>query len=84
MILILASNTDPNGAEFRQLMDHLAGLPGIKSRVHTERGAETTLTEIYLIGNTQAAGNRGHAEPALRGARGARIGGIPHPRAAPG
>lgn len=53
MILILASNTDQQGAEFRQLMGHLAGLPGIQSRVHTERGTEQTLTEIYLIGNTQ-------------------------------
>jgi 3-deoxy-7-phosphoheptulonate synthase len=53
MILILSSNTDQNGADFRQLTNHLAGLPGIKTRVHTEKGAEQTLTEIYLIGNTQ-------------------------------
>lgn len=53
MILILSSNTDQQGAEFRQLMRHLAGLPGIDTRVHTERGVEQTLTEIYLIGNTK-------------------------------
>lgn len=53
MILILSSNTDQQSPEFRQLMGHLAGLQGIKTRVHTERGAEQTLTEIYLIGSTQ-------------------------------
>ncbi len=53
MILILSSNTDQESPEFRQLMGHLAGLQGIKTRVHTERGAEQTLTEIYLIGSTQ-------------------------------
>lgn len=54
MILILSSGVDQQGAEFRQLMTHLSGLSGIQSRVHTERGSEKTLTEIYLIGNTQA------------------------------
>ena len=34
-------------------MAYLAALPGIQARVHTERGAEQALTEIYLIGNTQ-------------------------------
>ena len=53
MILILSSNTDQQGAEFKQLMGHLAGLQGIKTRVHTERGTEQTLTEIYLVGNTK-------------------------------
>jgi len=54
MILILSTNTDQQGAEFQQLMGHLAGMQGIRTRVHTERGAEQTLTEIYLIGNTKA------------------------------
>src|SRR4030067_1819017 len=49
MILILSSNTDQQGADYRQLMDHLARLPGISTRVHVERGAEQKLTEIYLI-----------------------------------
>jgi len=53
MILILSSNTDQQGAEFKQLMDHLAGLQGIRTRVHNEHGTEQTLTEIYLIGNTK-------------------------------
>ena len=54
MILILASNTDQQGAAYKQLTNFLAGLEGIKTRVHTEHGAEKTLTEIYLIGNTKA------------------------------
>lgn len=54
MILILSSNADPDDAEYRQLAARLAGLPGISTRVHVERGAEQTLTEIYLIGNTKA------------------------------
>ncbi|MDR0480296.1 MAG: 3-deoxy-7-phosphoheptulonate synthase [Gallionellaceae bacterium] len=54
MILILASKTDQNSAEFRQLMNQLDGLHGIKSRIHTEKGAEQSLTEIYLIGNTKS------------------------------
>ena len=33
MILILSSDTDQQGADFRQLMDRLAALPGIKARV---------------------------------------------------
>ena len=54
MILILGADTGPDSAEFKQLMGHLAGLPGIQARVHTERGAEQVLTEIYLVGNTKA------------------------------
>ncbi len=54
MILILSSNTDQQGTNYRQLMDHLGRLPGISTRVHVERGSEQTLTEIYLIGNTKA------------------------------
>ncbi|TXT24879.1 MAG: 3-deoxy-7-phosphoheptulonate synthase [Gallionellaceae bacterium] len=54
MILILSPNSDPQGGEYRQLTAHLAGLQGIRTRVHTERGTEQTLTEIYLIGDTKA------------------------------
>ena len=54
MILILDANTQTESAEYRQLMTHLAGLQGVQARVHIEHGAEQTLTEIYLIGNTKA------------------------------
>ncbi len=54
MILILEPNTDQQGAPYRQLMDYLACLPNIRSRVHQEVGTLQTLTEIYLIGDTAA------------------------------
>ncbi len=54
MILILSANTDPHSADYQQLMAHLAALPDIQTRVHIERGAQRTLTEIYLIGSTMA------------------------------
>lgn len=54
MILILASNTGPHSPEYHQLIERIGALPGISHRIHTERGEEQTLTEIYLIGNTAA------------------------------
>jgi 3-deoxy-7-phosphoheptulonate synthase len=54
MILILSPNIDPNGERYRQLMAHLSRLHDISVRVHREHGAEQTLTEIYLIGNTSS------------------------------
>ncbi len=54
MILILVPNTLPESSEYKQLMAYLANLPGITTRVHTEVGAEKTLTELYLIGNTKS------------------------------
>ncbi len=54
MILILVPNTRSDSPEYKQLLAHLANLPGISTRVHTEVGAEQTLTELYLIGNTKA------------------------------
>ena len=52
MILILSPDTQPDSAEYRHLLDHLAQLPKIKARIHQEKGAQQTLTEIYLIGDT--------------------------------
>ena len=54
MILILNPNIDPDGEAYRELMAQLARLPNIKCRVHREQGAEQSLTEVYLIGNTSA------------------------------
>ena len=54
MILILKPNLKPESAEFQQLESHLARLENIERRVHREKGAEQTLTEIYLIGHTAA------------------------------
>jgi 3-deoxy-7-phosphoheptulonate synthase len=54
MILVLEPNTPTDSIEYRTLTAELARLPGIEYRVHREVGAEVTLTEIYLIGNTGA------------------------------
>jgi 3-deoxy-7-phosphoheptulonate synthase len=54
MILVLSPDTRPDSPEYKQLLTHLANLPGISTRVHTEVGSEQTLTEVYLIGNTKA------------------------------
>ncbi|CAN5393038.1 3-deoxy-7-phosphoheptulonate synthase [soil metagenome] len=54
MILILKSHVKPETAEFQRLEKHLARLQNIERRIHREQGAEQTLTEIYLIGNTAA------------------------------
>ena len=52
MILVLEPNTNPEGADYKMLIGQLGRLAGISYRVHREVGAEVTLTEIYLIGNT--------------------------------
>ena len=54
MILILSANIKPDSERYRQLMTHLSRLPNIQVRVHREEGAEQSLTEVYLIGNTAA------------------------------
>jgi 3-deoxy-7-phosphoheptulonate synthase len=38
--------------DHRRTIDLLTALPGIEARVHTVRGSEQTLVEVYLIGNT--------------------------------
>jgi len=52
MILILNSDTDKHGEEYRQLLDFLSNLKNIQTRVHEEKGTQQTLTEIYLVGDT--------------------------------
>ncbi len=54
MILILKPHINPETVEYQQLENHLARLQNIERRIHREHGAEQTLTEIYLIGNTAA------------------------------
>jgi len=54
MILVLNPNVEIESNSYQQLMAHLARLPDIQVRVHREVGAEQTLTEVYLIGNTSA------------------------------
>ena len=54
MILILTPNVDVKGAEYKRLMGVLSALPNVHSRVHNVHGAQQTLTEIYLIGDTSS------------------------------
>ncbi|HYJ20368.1 MAG TPA: hypothetical protein VEW72_14470 [Burkholderiales bacterium] len=54
MILILSGTTDPQTADYEQLMQALARLPDIQTRVHHIKGSERSVTEVYLIGNTKA------------------------------
>ena len=54
MILILNPDTGEESQEYRQLLSHLAAMPGIQARVHVEKGSEQSLREIYLIGDTKA------------------------------
>src|SRR5882672_9844094 len=54
MILILTPDIQPESDSYRQLMAQISRLPNIQLRVHREQGAEHSLTEIYLIGNTSS------------------------------
>jgi len=54
MILILHPDVDVDSREYLTLIEYLEGLQGIEYRIHKEVGAEQTLTEIYLVGNTAA------------------------------
>jgi 3-deoxy-7-phosphoheptulonate synthase len=54
MIIILKSEVGTDSPEYRQILDHLANKPNIKTRVHQEVGKLQTLTEIYLIGDTSS------------------------------
>jgi len=54
MILILKPNISLDSREYKRLESHLQHLTNIEYRIHNVRGAEQTLTEIYLIGSTSA------------------------------
>jgi len=54
MILILSPDTSLTSPAYQQLQEHLAKLPGITARVHQVHGAQQTLTEIYLLGDTKS------------------------------
>lgn len=54
MLLILHPDIEQDSREYRETWNYLQNLPGIESRVHRVRGSVQTLTEIYLVGDTQA------------------------------
>lgn len=52
MIVLLDSTLAEDAEERRQVLETLRALPGIEARVHNVRGAQQTITEVYLIGDT--------------------------------
>lgn len=52
MIVILDSSITEQSEEYRQTFAYLSGLPNVTTHVHNVQGAQKTLTEIYLIGDT--------------------------------
>lgn len=52
MIVILRPDIPTDAPDYAKLLDFLDHLPNISYRQHMERGAQQTLTEIYLIGDT--------------------------------
>ncbi len=54
MILILNPDISTSDTIFNTLMDYIDALPNIESRIHSVKGAQQTLTEIYLIGETSS------------------------------
>ncbi|HKK05763.1 MAG TPA: 3-deoxy-7-phosphoheptulonate synthase [Gammaproteobacteria bacterium] len=54
MILILHPDVTKDSPEFPALMEYLGNLRNIQARLHEEHGAQQTVTEVYLIGDTAA------------------------------
>jgi len=52
MIVILEPLIQKDSTEYKNIMAHLQNLPNVRHRIHEEQGAQQTLTEIYLIGDT--------------------------------
>ena len=52
MLVIFSSEVGSEGPELKRLIGHLEQHPGIRTQVHTVKGAIRTLTEVYLIGPT--------------------------------
>jgi len=54
MILILNPEVTKDSPEFPALMEYLGNLRNVQVRLHEEHGAQQTVTEVYLIGDTAA------------------------------
>ncbi len=52
MIVLVDEATAKSAPAEKELLDTLGRLPGIEIRVHRVKGAEKTVTEVYLIGDT--------------------------------
>ena len=66
MIVILNANATENSKEYQLTLDYLSQLSGVAARIHKVQGAEQTLTEIYLIGDTSKLSSEDiHALPGV-------------------
>ncbi|MFV1997399.1 MAG: 3-deoxy-7-phosphoheptulonate synthase [Acidiferrobacterales bacterium] len=54
MIVITKDGVDTTSEDFKRLLEYLENKPNIRTNIHHETGAQQTLTEIYLIGDTAA------------------------------
>ena len=54
MLAILRPDIDEDSPEYKRTWEALQQLPGIELNVRTIQGEEHKLTEVYLLGNTQA------------------------------
>ncbi len=54
MILILKANIDHGGKDYQRLVQQLAQLENVKTSEHQVTGEQQSLTEIYLLGDTQS------------------------------
>ena len=54
MLIIMRPDTEPDGAELSTLLAHVRHYPGVSAQVHNVVGAQRSLTEVYLIGRTDA------------------------------
>lgn len=52
MIIIIHPGSDMSSPSYVGLINYLNAIPDISLRIHTEKGAEQNLTELYLVGNT--------------------------------
>lgn len=52
MIVILRPNIQETDQDYRQIFAFLQNLPNIKIKKHTVKGAEQSITELYLLGST--------------------------------
>jgi 3-deoxy-7-phosphoheptulonate synthase len=53
MLIILSPDIDEQSEAYRTTWNYLHQLPGISVRKHLVKGAQQTLTELYLLGDTK-------------------------------
>ena len=54
MLILLHPDTTAGSADYRAVFAYLNALTGVEIRLHTGQGQQQSLTEIYLLGKTDA------------------------------